>query len=806
MSDFIGRKSQIEKFKKLLKAGKGQLWVIEGEGGLGKTTLLRRLEEIAKQEKQPHLFIGIDDLQPFKTGAEFLLNLVAQDLPAYKLAVDKAEGIYRSVQAQMKDFMPELKEATGYLKDVYAVEEHEKQMAAVVDKYMSSFLHTVGKVFSKEEEHEKKRIAENIESFLMSSLLENCKQHPVIFVDTYEHLYVKEELAKQSIASQLNEHFQPFSRKTDAIKTYGLSIWLNKWLQLLVDKGAIVVIAGRHFELWRTQLEQLDKFSEVEIRQLVEASHYPKIKLLSTQAAASEALLSVLKRVSFGGNPLWLAVGMNLVELLLQEGKDILDLAKNEHALQECFEHTEGTLNPEEIEHASCKLAIFNRVTRQLPAHLLDQIWKLALPNVLDEEILSILLGDNIESVIPLYKNLRILNKKRGDKSFYLHEEVRDLLTFYARNKKYWDSEMAHSLHDKLANLFEVRAKRKQALLPNLIVEWMDLALATEMYYHQHHGKIINLEELMGVSYFLASSCSDIIDNPTLEDNWFMMGLVLFASGCNEEAIASYDKALELKHNFHKAWNNRGAALSDLGRKEEAIASYDKALELKPDFHKAWNNRGVVLSNVGRKKEAIVSYDKALEFKPDFHEAWNNRGLALSYLGRKEEAIASYDKAIELKPDDNEAWFNRGNSLSDLGRQEEAIASYDKAIELKPDSHNTWNNRGLALSDLGRKEEAIASYDKAIALSDLGRKEEAIISYGKAIAIKPDHDLAWLMRGRALIRSGRYEEGFSNAQKALELKPEIYSKVLSPRAYRWMKKLEKFGDALDKLLSRFRKS
>jgi Flp pilus assembly protein TadD len=60
---------------------------------------------------------------------------------------------------------------------------------------------------------------------------------------------------------------------------------------------------------------------------------------------------------------------------------------------------------------------------------------------------------------------------------------------------------------------------------------------------------------------------------------------------------------------------------------EEAIASYDKALEIKPDFHEAWNNRGIALGNLGRWEEAIASLDKALEIKPDLHEAWNNRAM-----------------------------------------------------------------------------------------------------------------------------------------------------------------------------------
>ncbi|MEG3842526.1 tetratricopeptide repeat protein [Microcoleus sp. herbarium14] len=43
----------------------------------------------------------------------------------------------------------------------------------------------------------------------------------------------------------------------------------------------------------------------------------------------------------------------------------------------------------------------------------------------------------------------------------------------------------------------------------------------------------------------------------------------------------------------------------------KAIASYDKALELKPDDRKAWYNRGIPLGNLDRLEEAIASGDKA---------------------------------------------------------------------------------------------------------------------------------------------------------------------------------------------------
>ena len=119
----------------------------------------------------------------------------------------------------------------------------------------------------------------------------------------------------------------------------------------------------------------------------------------------------------------------------------------------------------------------------------------------------------------------------------------------------------------------------------------------------------------------------------------------------------------------------------------KAIASYDKALEIKPDKDEAWYNRGIALGNLGRLEEAIASYDKALEIKPDYHEAWNNRGNALGNLGRLEEAIASYDKALEFKPDDTSAFYNKACCYALHSQIDQAIHNLEKAINLNPDKY-----------------------------------------------------------------------------------------------------------------------
>jgi len=58
-----------------------------------------------------------------------------------------------------------------------------------------------------------------------------------------------------------------------------------------------------------------------------------------------------------------------------------------------------------------------------------------------------------------------------------------------------------------------------------------------------------------------------------------------------------------------EAWCDRGNKQYNLGDFEGAIASLDKALEIKPDYHVAWYSRGLTLSNLGRVEDARSSVE-----------------------------------------------------------------------------------------------------------------------------------------------------------------------------------------------------
>ena len=69
------------------------------------------------------------------------------------------------------------------------------------------------------------------------------------------------------------------------------------------------------------------------------------------------------------------------------------------------------------------------------------------------------------------------------------------------------------------------------------------------------------------------------------------MGIVYKAQGKLDKAIDSYKKAISLKPNFAKAYNNMGFALQEQGRLE-SIEAYNKALLHNPNSAEVYLNLG----------------------------------------------------------------------------------------------------------------------------------------------------------------------------------------------------------------------
>ena len=64
-----------------------------------------------------------------------------------------------------------------------------------------------------------------------------------------------------------------------------------------------------------------------------------------------------------------------------------------------------------------------------------------------------------------------------------------------------------------------------------------------------------------------------------------------------DEAIKSYDKAIESKSDQVEIWMNRAQLLYKLRKYEESYKDYERVLEIKPDYQVAKDNQEIVRKN-----------------------------------------------------------------------------------------------------------------------------------------------------------------------------------------------------------------
>ncbi|NQV69011.1 MAG: tetratricopeptide repeat protein, partial [Pseudohongiella sp.] len=108
--------------------------------------------------------------------------------------------------------------------------------------------------------------------------------------------------------------------------------------------------------------------------------------------------------------------------------------------------------------------------------------------------------------------------------------------------------------------------------------------------------------------------------------NLYNSGQIVETEQACRELLRAYPQSLVVI-------NVLGAALQGQGKLQEAVTSYEKAIQLKPDYEEAYSNRGAALQELGQFDEAVASYDKAIRLRPNYAKAYSNRGNALKDLG-----------------------------------------------------------------------------------------------------------------------------------------------------------------------------
>jgi len=212
------------------------------------------------------------------------------------------------------------------------------------------------------------------------------------------------------------------------------------------------------------------------------------------------------------------------------------------------------------------------------------------------------------------------------------------------------------------------------------------------------------------------------------------LGVILFQEGQWDEAVAHYQKALEIQPGYAEAYLNLGNALDQKREIGEAIVQYQKALELYPGLAEAHANLGVALLQKGEVDEALAHFQQAATLDPGNAKTCNDLGWAFLQKGEVDEAIVQYRKALTIKSDYAEAHNNLGWALLSKGQIGQAAGEFQKALQINPNYAGAYNNLGIALFNEGQPEAAISQFQEALRLNpndtetknNLARAEEII--------------------------------------------------------------------------------
>jgi tetratricopeptide (TPR) repeat protein len=236
-----------------------------------------------------------------------------------------------------------------------------------------------------------------------------------------------------------------------------------------------------------------------------------------------------------------------------------------------------------------------------------------------------------------------------------------------------------------------------------------------------------------------------------------------------------------------EAWVQRGDAFARAGEFEQALESWDRALALDPDLVRALRAKAVTRGGMGDHEAALQGLDRVVALEPD--NAYNHilRGEYHRVEHHDDEAIRDLDEGLRLDPTSDFAWASRGTTHFSRGELNEALADLNRALDLKPGYAWALVRRARVWRALGDPERQLADLDHAIvlqpdwawshcergdALRAVGRDEDALAGYDLALVLDPDYASAYASRGATLANLGRDEEALADLDRALEIRPE----------------------------------
>jgi protein O-mannosyl-transferase len=264
------------------------------------------------------------------------------------------------------------------------------------------------------------------------------------------------------------------------------------------------------------------------------------------------------------------------------------------------------------------------------------------------------------------------------------------------------------------------------------------------------------------------------------------LGVYLYYTGKNDEAIKHFTAAIALEPKAEKALSNLGDVYMSIGENDKALQVYKKILSLGMDEMEMFFKIGKLLFLQGKYEEALSYFKRLLSKNGIDIKALNFQGNIYRKMGENDLAKKSYMRGLAADPDNPDVLYNMGDLYLKMDLIDEAQSYFYKVLELDPDHAEANNGMGLIRERQKRFDEAIIYYEKAIhvkgtyaiaqnnlgnAFLSVGEFDKAEEAYLKTLEIDPEYVDALYNIGLLFEKKNQISQAIESYQEAIEKDP-----------------------------------
>ncbi len=154
---------------------------------------------------------------------------------------------------------------------------------------------------------------------------------------------------------------------------------------------------------------------------------------------------------------------------------------------------------------------------------------------------------------------------------------------------------------------------------------------------------------------------------------------------CAKGAIEDLKPALAVNPRNPDSWHMLGRSFLSLGQTGDALACWQRALEIAPQHLQSLLDRGFLLNAQQQYADALADFDRVISLLPGHPAAWQGRGIALASLNHQQAAIDSFSQVLRVNPGDALSLFNRAVMLSSAKHFADAAADLEALLQLAPE-------------------------------------------------------------------------------------------------------------------------